>query len=164
MHPALSYVQRKKKDNTLHLRPANLPFEEESKWLDRLFDDFLQDKISLDDLKRGVVLVFLSFSKKARRQARKRAKMELEEKVEPRETAPIPEKTVAVVDDMLTPKLTCPACGKNTLRVRAPYEVWLSCSTCGYKEEHEPGTEEWKKYVDVVLGHQFALVAQAGSY
>ena len=38
-----------------------------------------------------------------------------------------PEPPKVVADDLLVPKATCQVCGKSTLMVPAPFEVWVSC-------------------------------------
>jgi len=156
----------------LGLPPANLPFEHESKWLDRLFDSFLQEKISLDDLKKGVVLVFHSYAKKVRREIRNRVRAELRTEqlkaearsaggwmnMEDRSLRGRGSMTPALVEDILVLKTTCPSCGGDTLRVSAPYEVWVHCAKCGYSDSYNPGSEEWGKYVDMMQRRQLALI------
>jgi len=61
------------------------------------------------------------------------------------------------VEDILVPKTTCPSCGGDTLRVSAPYEVWVHCAKCGYTDSYNPGSEGWGKYVDMALRRQLAL-------
>ena len=164
---------RKKKGNELPSLPsANLPYKEESEWLDRLFDSFLQEKISLDDLKKGVALVFHSYGKKVRREIRNRLKAELRTeqlKAEARSAGGwtnMEDKSLRgrgsmtqglAVEDILVLKTTCPSCGGDTLRVSAPYEVWVHCAKCGYTDSYNPGSEEWGKYVDMALRRQLAL-------
>ena len=166
---------RKKKDNELpSLPPANLPYKEESAWLDRLFDSYLQEKISLDDLKKGVALVFHSYAKKVRREIRNRVRAELRTeqlRAEARSaggwtTAHVEDRSLRgrgsmtqglAVEDILVLKTTCPSCGGDTLRVSAPYEVWVHCAKCGYIDSYNPGSEEWGKYVDMALRRQLAL-------
>jgi len=63
-------------------------------------------------------------------------------------------KVDAAVDDdtsgKLTPRTTCPSCGgREELRVYAPFEVWVSCTSCGYTDVFEYGTEKWATYVDL---------------
>lgn len=164
----------KRKANVLGLPPANLPFEHESEWLDGLFDSFLQEKISLDDLKKGVALVFHSYGKKVRREIRNRVRVELRTeqlRAEARSaggwtTAHVEDRSLRgrgsmtqglAVEDILVLKTTCPSCGGDTLRVSAPYEVWVHCAKCGYTDSYNPGSEEWGKYVDMALRRQLTL-------
>jgi len=168
----------KRKANVLGLPPANLPFEHESKWLDRLFDSYLQEKISLDDLKKGVALVFHSYAKKVRREIRNRLKAELRTeqlKAEARSAGGwtnMEDRSLRgrgsmtqglAVEDILVLKTTCPSCGGDTLRVSAPYEVWVHCAKCGYTDSYNPGSEEWGKYVDMALRRQLTLTGSGGS-
>jgi len=142
---------KKKKDNILKTPPANLPFEYESKWLDSLFDSYLNNKINLHDLKKGVILVFLSLLKKARKPKKIRSR-------EPtRSYEHTPTISITYYNDILTPKTQCPKCSRNTLRLKAPFEVWVFCD-CGFSDCYEYGTQEWEKYVDFIQKYQLRLV------
>jgi len=49
--------------------------------------------------------------------------------------AVVPHDRVSDVDtSILQEKLTCPQCGKSTLRAEFPdhYECWIKCSSCGF--------------------------------
>ena len=152
---------RKKKGNELpSLPPANLPYKEESEWLDRLFDSFLQEKINVHDLKKGVILVFLSLEKKLKKRVRKDlAHQERAYQPPVHKEAPLVSSTLEV----LTPKAECPKCGKTTLAVEAPFEVWLRCSSCGFVDSIGYGSEGWERYVELVQSHQLKLVAGGGA-
>ena len=161
------HVTGKRSDAPAELAPSGLPYV--GGWVDRLFDGYLAGEASILDLKKGVVLAFHCYAKCVRRDAgRKAAALRREVaalKRLVREPPPVAGSVSrggasgVVVDEALVPRAECPKCGEPTLRVSAPFELWVSCPSFGYADEFHRGPE-WEKYVDVVAAWNLRLLGR----
>ncbi len=160
-------MTRKRSDGPVKLPASRLPYV--GGWVDRLFDGYLAGDANILELKRGVVLALHYYAKYVRRDAGRGAAALRREIValkrlvreQPPGAEPIRrrEASSVVVDEALVPRAECPKCGKPTLRVSAPFEVWVSCPSCGYADEFECGPE-WQKYVAAVAAWNLRLLGR----